>query len=115
MEIAFFDPDDLPLPRSEVRFRGIAASPYPDGRRVKLEVRLTPFQERPNVDIVVFNSAGQEVAGMTVIETMDARFDLTVHLRDLRPEGEYSARYTVGYPDEPPVDTAETTFVITPA
>lgn len=114
MDINFFDPADLPVPRSEVRFSEVTAAPYPDGRRVRLNVHLTPFQERPNVDIAVFNRLGQEVASMTIIESMDHRFDLTVHLRGPRPEGQYTARCAVGYAEEPPVDTAETLFNITP-
>ncbi|MBI4772341.1 MAG: hypothetical protein HY784_18430, partial [Chloroflexi bacterium] len=58
MDIDFFDPEDLPAPPGEVRLREVRAAPYLDGRRVKLGLRLTPFQQRPDLEITVFNAPG---------------------------------------------------------
>lgn len=81
MEIFFHDPDDVPLPPEEVRIRTFQAEPYPDGRRVRVRLELTPFQVRPNAEIQITDAAGEEIAGLSVIETVDPRLEFTVHLR----------------------------------
>jgi len=78
-EIPLYDENEAlpaPRPRAEVRLAEIAVRPYPDGRRMKLHFSLTPFAERPSVDITVTNAAGHEVATLHLIEAMDDAFDL---------------------------------------
>jgi hypothetical protein len=92
-----------PRPRAEVRLAGVAVKPYPDGRRMKLHFSLTPFLERPSVDMSVTNLAGTEVATLHLIEAMDTSFDFTMHLRGPDPGGEHRLRMVLFYPesDEP--------------
>jgi|SRR5688572_18624667 hypothetical protein len=92
-----------PRPRAEVRFVDIAVRPYPDGRRMKLHFSLTPFRERPSVDMAVTNAMGDEVATLHLIEAMDDQFDFTVHLRGPEPRGEHQLRLVLFYTesDEP--------------
>src|ERR1700682_3914596 len=73
--------DEIPAPRArqDVRFTTVAVKPYTDGRRVKLNFALTPFEERPSVDMDVTNLEGHEVASLSLIEAMDTSFDFTVH------------------------------------
>ncbi|MCC6188232.1 MAG: hypothetical protein IT318_04330 [Anaerolineales bacterium] len=113
--------DDAPRARAGVRFTGVAIKPYPDGRRMKLSLGLTPFQQRPSVEMVVTNAAGQDVAALSLIEAMDTRFDLTVHLRGPEPRGPHTLRLTLYYraSDEPEaerqvVDEHTLTFVPAP-
>jgi hypothetical protein len=63
-EIEFVEPDDVPRPKAEVGIRWVTARPYADGRRVRLDVGLTPFLERPNLEFEVVNSAGESVGAM---------------------------------------------------
>jgi hypothetical protein len=105
-EIPLYDESEkipAPRPRAEVRFTQVAVKPYPDGRRVKLSFGLTPFEERPSVDMAVTNSEGREVAALSLIEAMDTHFDFTVHLRGPEPQGEHEMRLTLFYleSDEP--------------
>jgi hypothetical protein len=105
-EIPLYDEgQELPTPRerSEVRFTRVEIKPYPDGRRMKLSFGLTPFVERPNVDMVVTNAAGQDVATLSLIEAMDTSFDFTMHLRGPEPRGPHTLRLTLFYraSDEP--------------
>ena len=105
-DIPLYDENEevpAPRPRAEVRFAAIAVRPYPDGRRMKLHFSLTPFEERPSVDMAVTNAAGQEVATLHLIEAMDASFDFTMHLRGPEPRGEHRLRMVLFYPetDEP--------------
>ncbi len=91
--------EDIPLPRpkAEVRFTESKVTPLADGRRVKLYFALTPFVERPSVDMRVINAVGKEVATMSLIEAMDTEFDFTVHLRGPQPQGEHTLRLTLFY------------------
>jgi hypothetical protein len=97
--------EEVPVPRArdEVRFTSVTVKPYTDGRRIKLNFGLTPFLERPSVDMAVTNSEGREVAALSLIEAMDTEFDFTVHLRGPEPRGEHTLQLTLFYleTDEP--------------
>ena len=100
--------EDAPMPRAreDVRFGDVSVKPYGDGRRVKLNFTLTPFVERPSVDIAVTNALGSEVASMSLIEAMDTEFEFTIHLRGPQPKGEHTLHLTMFYPksDDAPTD-----------
>ena len=83
-----------------MRFTAITAQPYTDGRRVRLSFKLTPFLERPCVDIAVTNVAGDEVASMSLIEAMDTDFEFTLHLRGPEPQGEHTAHLSLFYTED---------------
>ena len=124
-EIPLYDESgEMPAPRSraEVRFSEVAVRPYPDGRRMKLHFSLTPFLERPSVEVTVTNRGGDEVASLHLIEAMDTAFDFTVHLRGPEPRGDHRLHLVLFYPesDEPGaarqvVDEQSITFDPAPA
>jgi hypothetical protein len=98
MDIFFQDPTDIPLPPEEVRIRGLTAEPWPDGRRVRVSLELTPFQNRPNGEIDIRNDKEEEVSSVSFIETIDPKMQFTMHLRTLETEGEFTVSATVFYP-----------------
>ncbi len=100
-EIDFVEPDEVPLPPEHVKIESLTAKVYPDGRRVRVDVRLTPFLERPNMEFRVLNSAGDEVASLSIIESMDYKFEMTVHLRGPQPVGRHTLRAELFYSSEP--------------
>jgi len=101
MDIFFSDPSETPLPRDEVRILDLKAEAYPDGRRVRVSIEITPFLEKPNGDIVITNGEGQCVAEASFIGTIVSKFDMTLHLRQSRQEmGEYRAAVTIFYTEE---------------
>ena len=96
MDISFTDPSEVPLPPGEVRIRDLRANPWPDGRRVRVYLEVDPFQQRPNADLVIHNSQGQEVAHAHIIESIDREMEVTMHLRAAPGEAEKSgAPFTV--------------------
>lgn len=103
MDIFFQDPSEIPLPPEEVRIKRLAADPYPDGRRVRVHLQLTPFLKRPNGEINVFNTSGDEVASLSIIETIDPNMEMTVHLRGQDLVGKYRVEAKVFYLEEPEV------------
>lgn len=97
MEIYFHDPDDIPVPRSDVRIRLLNAIPYPDGQRIKVTLELTPFQERPDAELVILDSEGIEVASASIIETIDPKMEMTLHLLGTPNPGKYILKADVHY------------------
>jgi hypothetical protein len=92
-----------------VRFTEVALKPYADGRRVKLGFKLTPFAERPSVDIAVTNVLGDEVASLSLIEAMDTEFEFTLHLRGPEPRGAHTVHLRLYYPlnDDAPTEARQ--------
>ncbi len=100
-EIEFVEPDEVPQPPELVKIESLTARVYPDGRRVRVEVLLTPFLERPNMEFRALNSAGDEVASLSIVESMDYKFEMTVHLRGPQPVGRHTLRVELFYSPEP--------------
>ena len=69
------------LPPDEVRIERVRAAPYADGRRVKVEVDITPFRERPNLEIAILSGTGDIVATASAIDVMAFHLAFTLHLR----------------------------------
>lgn len=83
MDIKFFDdPLEQPRPRENVRIRQIGLFLYPDLRRLAFGIELTPFRERPSIEVNITNGEGKPAGSLHVIETMTPNFSLTMHLRD---------------------------------
>lgn len=81
MDAFFDDPDHPRLPPDQVRIIELKAEPLPDGRRVRIFLELTPFLNRPDEEISIFDRLGEEVAYVNIIETMLSKIVLTLHLR----------------------------------
>jgi len=101
MDIFFSDPTQVPLPPGEVRIRTFTAEPHPDGHRVRLYLELTPFQKRPNGEITIVDSAENEVANLSIIETLEPHMEFTVHLREANHADALRAIATIYYLPEP--------------
>jgi hypothetical protein len=83
MDIQFIDePGQGPRGRDEVRIKQIGLYVYEDLRRVAFGLELTPFLERPSIQVTIVNGAGEPAGSLSVIETMTPNFSLTLHLRD---------------------------------
>jgi hypothetical protein len=88
------------LPRDEVRVESVKAAPYPDGRRVHVEITVTPFRERPNLEIAILNADDKIVSTASAIAIMNFRVALTMHLRGVTdPAGDYTVRVQLYYED----------------
>ncbi len=93
MDLNLVDPSEIPVPPDDVRIRRLEITPVGDGRRLKVEIELTPFQQPPTLHLTVRDSAGEEVASTSIIEAMAPRMSFTLHLRHVDPGGVYRARY----------------------
>lgn len=115
MDIQFFDNGDhIPQPRDKVKVESLKAVAYPDRFRVFIEVKVTPFQERPNLLIVVHDEDDQLVGELNIIETMHATMEFTMHIRGKDdPAGAYSVTADLFYETRnPPQDRSIAGFTI---
>lgn len=104
MRVQFFeDPLRGPRPREEVRFNQLGLFVHEDGRRIAVGFDITPFLDRPSIQVVVTNESGQEAATFSIIEATQPNFNVTVHLRDDEPTELYTVEAYLYYssPGEP--------------
>lgn len=107
MDIFFQDPSVIPLPPNEVRIKTLRAEPWPDNRRIRVYLEITPFQKRPSGEIILINSFGEETSSISIIETIDPKMEFTLHIRGQQPTGEFTVRATIFYLEEPRVAEGE--------
>jgi len=117
MEIHLHSDDHLvPQPKHKVKIETLSVSPYTDRFRVKVNLRLTPFQARPNLLITARRSDGFLASDLDVIATMHIANEYTMHLRGLEdPAGDYSLQAELYYESRnPPQATRTVGFTIPP-
>lgn len=110
MDLHFVEPEEAPVPPEAVRVRRIDLIPRSDGRRIRTRLEITPFLERPTIEVTVIDPSGGVAAETSIIETIDHQLEFTIHLRSPAQAGEYRCQVTAGYRDQPPVDVKEVRF-----
>ena len=111
----FFLPEDH-LQRAtpeETRITSLSAEPYPDGYRLRVNIEMTPFQQRPHLEVVLNDADNEEVASSSIVEPLSWKLEFTMHIR-----GELNNPYTLQarlfYPDGPATDPKTCTFNVEP-
>jgi hypothetical protein len=115
MDIQFFDNSDkVPQPKDKIRIEELEIVPYPDRFRVRVHIKVTPFQERPNLILVAHDDEDKVVSELSVIETMHADMEFTLHIRNKQnPAGTYSLTVELFYETRnPPQDRRIEVFTI---
>jgi hypothetical protein len=112
MDIQFFDdPIEPPRSREDVRIRRLGVFVYPDKRRIAVGFDITPFLERPSIEVTLNNANGELAGSMTIVDTVESNFTLTMHLRDKAPTEKYTLRAELYYtsPDTERADVHQKT------
>lgn len=107
--------DRVPQPQDKVSIEELTVAPYPDRFRILVKIRVTPFQVRPNLILIVFDSTtGRVVTELSIIETMHASMEFTLHIRNVQdPSGSYRIVAELFYEKRnPPQDRKMIEFVI---
>ncbi len=100
-EFFFSDLEELnisKLPPEETRILTLSAEPYPDAKRIRINLEMTPYQVRPHLDMVLLDPNGKEVATVSIIEPMAWKQEFTIHLRSERQDGKYKLIMRLFYP-----------------
>ena len=108
----FMQPEDG-LPPNEVRLTELRAEPWPDAsRRVRIHLQLTPFLERPDIEVVIVGADGKDISRIDIIETIDDQMTFTMHLRGEQISGQFTLRANLIYPEIGLVDKKDAPFTI---
>jgi hypothetical protein len=114
MTMDFFFPEDH-LARAvpeETKILSLSADTYPDGRRLHVNIELTPFQKRPYIEVTLQDKDANEIASTSIVEPLSWKLEFTMHLR-----GELNNPYTLNaklyYPDGPSQDPVHFSFDVT--
>lgn len=113
MFIQIEDSEGAPVPPEEVRIQSVHIDPYPDGKRIRVTLELTPFQDPPDLDVIVLDQDGEESASMSIIGAATPKFNFTAHLRGDHLSSTYLLISRLSYEDLGEVDQKETTFSTT--
>lgn len=115
MTMDFFFPEDN-LDRAapeETRITSLSVEPYPDGRRLRVNIEMTPFQKRPHLDVTIMNGDGDEIASANVVEPMSWRIEFIMHLRG-GLKNPYTLEAKLFYPDVPSKEPQTFSFDVNP-
>lgn len=113
MDIFFQDPTEVPLPPEDVRIRELKPSLWPDGRRVRIYLEVDPFQKRPNIQAAILNQHGDELAEVSIIETLTRKMEFNMHLKQVHPDDQLVVRVVLYY-QSPPVESEASTEAPSP-
>ena len=106
-----YRPPEDGLPPQQVRILELRAEPWSeDGRRVRIHLEVTPFLERPNIEVEIANVKGDAVSSISIIETIDARMAFTMHLRGNPLDGKFTLSASLSYPEIGEVDQKSVMF-----
>jgi hypothetical protein len=101
MNIFLQDPNEVRLPPEEVRLKAVQITPAKNSGRVRIQIELTPFQKRPNIEVNITGPSGKEASHASVLETILAKLEVTMHIREYQPEKEYRVETKVYYQNLP--------------
>jgi len=123
MESILTDPDAKRLPPADTRILELRAEPYPDGKRLRITLDLTPFEQKPYLELTLNNPIGEVVAAASIIEPVVWKIELTLHIRERVlnagetngniPTGPYKLEAILSYPDLGQIDRRGLNLIIT--
>jgi hypothetical protein len=101
---SFFPSEDLQrFAPNETRIVALEAEPYPDRERIRVQIRMTPFEVRPHIELTLTGADGAEVASASVVEPLSHRLELTMHLRGASASP-FRLEARLFYPDGPSME-----------
>ncbi len=90
MDIHFYD--QAPQPKDQVRIEELETVVYPDRFRLFIHIRVSLFEERPNMLLTARAEDGRVAAELSIIETMHHDMEFTMHLRG---KADTAGKYTL--------------------
>jgi hypothetical protein len=105
MEFFINDPNIIRYPPAETHLIDLRANPEPDGKRLRVTLDLTPFQQRPIIELALTDSDETEVASASIIEPVGWKLELNLHIRKTGPtNGKYTLSAILSYPELGEID-----------
>jgi hypothetical protein len=105
MEFFFNDPSIERHSPAETRLLDLHAEPDPDGKRLRVVLDMTPFQQRPYIELSLADPSGNEVASASIVEPVGWKLELTLHIRITgSTAGKYTLTAILSYPELGEID-----------
>lgn len=107
----FFPEDNLQrTPPEETKIISLNAEPYGDGRRVHVDIEMSPFATRPHLEFNLTDSEGQEISTASFVEPMNWKLEFTLHVRVKPADGPLDLEARLFYPDGPEAEPVTIRF-----
>jgi len=107
----FFPEDNLErTPPEETKILSLTAEPYEDGRRVRVNIEMSPFEKRPHLEVNLTDTNGEEISTVSFVEPMNFKLEFTMHLRTKPAEGPLNLEARLFYPDGPEAEPVTVRF-----
>lgn len=95
-EDTFFQTDQITPADEEVKIIDFTAEPYQDKRRVKVNFRLSYFQEPPSATISLLGIEGEELTSVDVVNIIRPENEVTLHIPASQvKQGNYQVKITL--------------------
>ncbi len=91
MEFFLNDPKIKRFPPSEIHILHLNVEPYPDSSRLRVRLELTPFLQKPYLDITVKDANENIIATTSVVEPTAWKLDLTLHIKKTDLNAQYGS------------------------
>jgi len=105
MEFFIDDPNIVRLPPADTHLLDLRALPDSTGKRLRIFLDLTPFQQKPVIELELVDTAGTTISSATIIEPVGWNLELTMHIRNPAPaHGTYSLTAVLSYPELGDID-----------
>jgi hypothetical protein len=82
MDYFNIDPKVKKLPPEKIRFTSLQAEPDADGRRIHIQMEITPFQQSPCIELNLMDDDGNIVSSINIIEPPFNKQELIMHVRN---------------------------------
>jgi hypothetical protein len=103
----FFPEDNLQrTPPEETKILSLTAEPYKDGRRMRVNIEMSPFAERPHLEFTLTDAERTEISTASFVEPMAWKLEFTLHLRKEPVDGPLDLVARLYYPDGPEAEPA---------
>jgi hypothetical protein len=108
------DPNVERMLPADTRLLNVRAELYSNGKRLKVGLDLTPFQQKPYLDLVLTDSSGEIITTTSIIEPVNWNLELNLHIRksSTSDNGVYKLTVVISYPDLGDVDRRDLTIEI---
>lgn len=108
----FFFPEDNLQRKSpeETKLISLTAEPYEDGRRVRVNIEMSPFEKRPHLEVNLTDTDGREISTASFVEPMTFKLEFTLHMRTKPADGPLDLEARLFYPDGPEAEAMTVRF-----
>ncbi len=106
------NPSLTPPPQDDIKILSFNAEPYPDGRRVRVRLVLSPFLQGPNGEISLTNQDDELLTTINIVNIFIPENEFTLHIPESKSlPGSYTVNVEVFYIEEEEIEQdGETQF-----